>query len=132
VCDVCGKAFAYNHVLKLHRMVHLSERPYKCNLCAKTHSSKNEFNAHMKTHGLLTTLPYFIQTAFWCSSRSFLFYSDFFFQQHSDFVYERRKTERSKSFSTFGKHLKKFSTNKQLFFKKILFDRDKTRLVEVQ
>ena len=33
-------------------MIHLSERLYKCTLCAETYSSKKTFGTHIKTHGL--------------------------------------------------------------------------------
>lgn len=54
-CDVCGKTFAYNHVLKLHQMAHLGERLYKCTLCSETYSSKKALETHIKTHGCSPT-----------------------------------------------------------------------------
>ena len=54
-CDVCGKTFAYNHVLKLHQMAHLGERLYKCTICSETYSSKKALEAHIKMHGVSPT-----------------------------------------------------------------------------
>lgn len=54
-CDVCGKTFAYNHVLKLHQMAHLGERLYKCTICSETYSSKKTLEAHIKMHGVSPT-----------------------------------------------------------------------------
>lgn len=55
-CGLCGKSFAYNHVLKLHEKVHLVERLYKCNLCAETYTSKKTLDKHIKSHRLSLSL----------------------------------------------------------------------------
>lgn len=37
-------------------MIHLSERLYKCTLCAETYSSKKTFDVHIKSHGMSAIL----------------------------------------------------------------------------
>lgn len=37
-------------------MIHVSERLYKCTLCAETYSSKKKFDVHIKTHSLSSTI----------------------------------------------------------------------------
>ena len=47
---MCGKTFVHIRVLKLHKLVHLEKRLYKCNLCIETFSSKKGLDEHIKSH----------------------------------------------------------------------------------
>jgi DNA-directed RNA polymerase subunit RPC12/RpoP len=49
-CDICGKSFGYNHVLKLHQVAHFGEKVYKCTLCKTTFSNKKQLESHIKSH----------------------------------------------------------------------------------
>ena len=49
-CNICGKAFGYNHVLKLHQVSHFGEKIYKCTLCQLTFNSKKSMELHIRTH----------------------------------------------------------------------------------
>ena len=48
-CDTCGMTFAFKHVLKVQKLVHLGERLYKYNLCAETYNSEKTFDEHIIT-----------------------------------------------------------------------------------
>lgn len=49
-CEICGKSFGYNHVLKLHQVAHYGEKVYKCTICNDTFNSKKCMEAHIKNH----------------------------------------------------------------------------------
>ena len=56
-CDICGKTFGYNHVLKVHKNSHLGERMYKCTLCSEYFTSKKNLSAHIKDHAKNKNIP---------------------------------------------------------------------------
>ncbi|XP_072522113.1 uncharacterized protein [Salminus brasiliensis] len=49
-CEVCGKPFRYDRVLKAHMVVHQKERPYRCELCGKCYSYAHVLKIHLRTH----------------------------------------------------------------------------------
>ena len=52
VCNICGKASAYKHVLKVHMKTHLGARLYRCTICSETFNLKKALESHIKTHCL--------------------------------------------------------------------------------
>lgn len=49
-CNLCGKSFAYSHVLKLHQVKHYACRVYRCNICRHTFDSRRVMEAHVMSH----------------------------------------------------------------------------------
>ena len=49
-CDVCGKAFKTNYVLKMHKEIHENKRRWKCNICGKEFNCSDSVVHHKKTH----------------------------------------------------------------------------------
>ncbi|KAJ8718306.1 hypothetical protein PYW08_002543 [Mythimna loreyi] len=50
VCDICGKRYACNAVLELHKRTHLGERPYKCAQCERACFSAHDLRVHQQKH----------------------------------------------------------------------------------
>ncbi|XP_037388207.1 zinc finger protein 12-like isoform X2 [Pygocentrus nattereri] len=49
-CEVCGKNYSSQHVLRNHLRVHTGERPFKCKFCAKTFTQKSHMLEHERIH----------------------------------------------------------------------------------
>lgn len=50
-CDVCGKKFGERGNLNKHiKGVHEEKRDYECNVCGRKFAFKDGLNRHMKTH----------------------------------------------------------------------------------
>ena len=49
-CEICGKEFKLKSSLKVHQLIHSSERPFKCNICDKSYKISIELKNHMKKH----------------------------------------------------------------------------------
>ncbi|XP_075990036.1 uncharacterized protein LOC142985635 [Anticarsia gemmatalis] len=50
MCEVCGRMFQSQALLKDHTWVHTSERPFKCDICQKSFQKKQRLVAHQKVH----------------------------------------------------------------------------------
>lgn len=48
VCQICGKCCTTKYGLKLHQVVHSSEKPFKCSSCNAEFKWKNSFGRHKK------------------------------------------------------------------------------------
>jgi len=49
-CNICGKSFGYNHVMKLHQVAHFGEKVYKCSLCSRSFDNKKLLDSHIMSH----------------------------------------------------------------------------------
>ena len=50
ICEQCGKQFARNKSLTVHRDTHLKEKPFRCFECGRGFTQKNNMKLHMRTH----------------------------------------------------------------------------------
>jgi len=46
-CDLCGKGFPLSCLLQRHKRTHLDQKPFSCNYCEKSFSSKTSLNHHL-------------------------------------------------------------------------------------
>ncbi|XP_062056302.1 sal-like protein 3 isoform X1 [Lepus europaeus] len=51
-CGICGKPFACNSALEIHRRSHTKERPFVCALCRRGCSTLGNLKQHLLTHRL--------------------------------------------------------------------------------
>lgn len=51
-CNVCYKTFACKSALDIHYRSHTRERPYKCELCDKSFTTRGNMKQHLLTHKL--------------------------------------------------------------------------------
>jgi len=49
-CEVCGKKFTRQSILKGHRDAHYGERKHACETCGKKFTRANDRNRHRKIH----------------------------------------------------------------------------------
>ncbi|KAL3989139.1 hypothetical protein ACER0C_013457 [Sarotherodon galilaeus] len=49
-CDVCGKAFKFNYLMKRHYTIHTGERPFACTVCGKMFRCSSFLGKHLRTH----------------------------------------------------------------------------------
>ena len=49
-CEVCGKEFKLKSTLKMHKVVHSTERPFQCDICDKSYKVSVDLTYHMKKH----------------------------------------------------------------------------------
>lgn len=54
LCDLCGKKFHTEDIMKIHRKIHLNEK-FECAYCAKTFKLKQYLSNHMKNHVSMDT-----------------------------------------------------------------------------
>ncbi|XP_045180275.1 sal-like protein 1 isoform X14 [Mercenaria mercenaria] len=52
-CHLCGKIFASNSHLRIHKVIHTGEMPWQCDLCQRKFNTKGSLQRHMKKlHGV--------------------------------------------------------------------------------
>ena len=49
-CDICAKSFKVKSSIKVHRKLHTEPKQFKCNLCDKKFSQKGNVDIHMRIH----------------------------------------------------------------------------------
>ena len=49
-CDICFKTFACKSALEIHYRSHTKERPYKCDACDRSFTTRGNMRQHMLTH----------------------------------------------------------------------------------
>ncbi|KAJ8050537.1 Zinc finger imprinted 3 [Holothuria leucospilota] len=49
-CQICAKSFTSKFNRKTHEITHLGQKPYHCQLCAKSFSSRSSCRRHEKVH----------------------------------------------------------------------------------
>ncbi|XP_059176964.1 zinc finger protein 12-like [Physella acuta] len=50
VCDICGKVYSHERLLKKHYVVHSKVKPYLCDICGKSYASISYLNDHYRGH----------------------------------------------------------------------------------
>lgn len=49
-CDFCGKYFAQDYILQIHRRKHTGEKPFQCEICQKQFARRDTLQVHHRTH----------------------------------------------------------------------------------
>ncbi|XP_005111353.1 uncharacterized protein LOC101864572 [Aplysia californica] len=50
ICEVCGKAFRFQCLLRYHSRKHCSEKPFQCGECSESFKEKKTLELHVKVH----------------------------------------------------------------------------------
>lgn len=50
ICNLCGKGFSQQNLLRIHHRVHTGERPFECKVCGKNFYSTSNLRAHERIH----------------------------------------------------------------------------------
>ncbi|CAG9796066.1 unnamed protein product [Diatraea saccharalis] len=50
LCDLCGKTLVNNEQLKLHKRMHLGDKPFTCSTCNKSFTKKFNLQLHERSH----------------------------------------------------------------------------------
>jgi KRAB domain-containing zinc finger protein len=50
ICDICGHGAMSAGQLKLHKFMHVTDRPFKCHVCPATFKLEQHLKGHQKVH----------------------------------------------------------------------------------
>ncbi|KAJ0027076.1 hypothetical protein NQD34_018076 [Periophthalmus magnuspinnatus] len=50
MCEACGKSFSSREYLRHHSNIHTGAKPFKCDHCGRGFSQRNSLNQHLKIH----------------------------------------------------------------------------------
>ncbi|KAJ8775462.1 hypothetical protein J1605_016312 [Eschrichtius robustus] len=56
-CRVCSKRFTHRHRLRVHERVHTGDRPFLCPLCAKAFKQSDPLASHLRVHSGVRLYP---------------------------------------------------------------------------
>lgn len=49
-CEICGKAYKTEQILKSHLRIHSEEKPFKCDVCGAAFKQRVTLNTHLRVH----------------------------------------------------------------------------------
>lgn len=53
-CDLCDRIFRNSYNMQVHRRTHTGEKPYRCEPCNQSMTTKSQLDRHLKTISHIT------------------------------------------------------------------------------